>query len=80
MRGADEAVSGSAHLTSQPRACPRAALCADPWGWAPPSPPEGRRGAPLIPMAAWLEVRLAIIGALRLARGDRGGLSVSTAR
>ena len=24
---------------------------------------------------AWLEVRLALIGALQLARGDRGGLS-----
>ncbi len=28
-----------------------------------------------MPAAAWLEVRLALIGALRLARGDRGGLS-----
>ena len=28
-----------------------------------------------MPTAAWLEVRLAMIGALRLARGDRGGLS-----
>jgi len=28
-----------------------------------------------MPTTAWLEVRLAMIGALRLARGDRGGLS-----
>ena len=28
-----------------------------------------------MPTAAWLEVRLAMIGALRLARGDRGGLA-----
>jgi len=28
-----------------------------------------------MPMTAWLEVQLALIGALRLARGDRGGLS-----
>lgn len=28
-----------------------------------------------MPIAAWLEVRLALLGALRLARGDRGGLS-----
>jgi hypothetical protein len=28
-----------------------------------------------MPIAAWLEVRLALVGALRLARGDRGGLS-----
>src|SRR6201985_3110435 len=27
-----------------------------------------------MPTAAWLEVRLALIGSLRLARGDRGGL------
>jgi hypothetical protein len=25
-------------------------------------------------LAAWVEVRLAVAGALRLARGDRGGL------
>jgi hypothetical protein len=30
---------------------------------------------PLMPTAAWVEVRLAMLGALRLARGDRGGLS-----
>ena len=28
-----------------------------------------------MPAAAWLEVRLALFGALRLAKGDRGGLS-----
>jgi hypothetical protein len=28
-----------------------------------------------MPTRAWLEVRLALIGALRLARGDRGGLA-----
>jgi hypothetical protein len=28
-----------------------------------------------MPIAAWLEVRLALVGALRLARGDSGGLS-----
>jgi hypothetical protein len=28
-----------------------------------------------MPTTAWLEVRLALLGALRLARGDRGGLS-----
>jgi hypothetical protein len=28
-----------------------------------------------MPTTAWLEVRLALVGALRLARGDRGGLS-----
>jgi hypothetical protein len=28
-----------------------------------------------MPIAAWLEVRLALLGTLRLARGDRGGLS-----
>jgi hypothetical protein len=28
-----------------------------------------------MPMTAWLEVQLALTGALRLARGDRGGLS-----
>jgi hypothetical protein len=28
-----------------------------------------------MPGSAWLEVRLALLGALRLARGDRGGLS-----
>jgi hypothetical protein len=28
-----------------------------------------------MPMAAWLEARLALLGTLRLARGDRGGLS-----
>jgi hypothetical protein len=28
-----------------------------------------------MPTAAWLEARLALVGALRLARGDRGGLS-----
>ena len=27
-----------------------------------------------MPMRAWLEVRLALVGALRLARGDRGGM------
>jgi branched-subunit amino acid transport protein AzlD len=28
-----------------------------------------------MPATAWLEVRLALVGALRLAKGDRGGLS-----
>lgn len=28
-----------------------------------------------MPTTAWLEVRLALVGALRLARGDRGGLA-----
>jgi hypothetical protein len=28
-----------------------------------------------MPIASWLEVRLALLGTLRLARGDRGGLS-----
>jgi hypothetical protein len=28
-----------------------------------------------MPIAAWLEVRLALLGTLRLARGDRGGLA-----
>ena len=28
-----------------------------------------------MPVTAWLEVRLALVGALRLAKGDRGGLS-----
>ncbi|MBO0735054.1 MAG: hypothetical protein J2P48_00575, partial [Alphaproteobacteria bacterium] len=28
-----------------------------------------------MPVTAWLEVRLALVGSLRLAKGDRGGLA-----